>query len=393
MARIDKLMNELDNLPNLSPNDLILVYDVSTPPNQVATKYTEVSNITSLISINPYNLNIAGDNNVIEPVNSGSVMSFLGGDGVVTSLSGNVLLISTDLDTSSGLQIAANKLSTKHATAMWNASQLRGRNISTNNPSDGDSLIWDASLNTWLYAQTVAGRQVLTSDRYYYVSKLGSNSNSGLDSSNSFLTVQKAIDEAASLDLTIYNVYINIADGTYTENIVLKAPLGSGRIIIRGNLTTPSNVFLDGSITVTNCRSYSLEGFKIRQQTTPTYQYSNIYVQAQSYLQIGNVVFEGAANIIIHCTNSSVVEFTGPFTVSGSALDRGFIAYSCSSIDFKDSNTVTWQNTPSFNNGLIGSYGNSYIRWYITSYIGGRGGGPPSVVGSGGIAEIIGTAP
>ena len=58
-------------------------------------------------------------------------------------------------------------------------------------------------------------REILTANRTYYVNKTtGSNSNSGLSSGTAFSTIQKAIDVACALDLSIYSVTINVADAT-----------------------------------------------------------------------------------------------------------------------------------------------------------------------------------
>ena len=61
-------------------------------------------------------------------------------------------------------------------------------------------------------------REQLTANRTYYVRTDGSDGNNGLANSSggAFLTIQKAIDTVAALDLSIYNVTVQVADGTYT---------------------------------------------------------------------------------------------------------------------------------------------------------------------------------
>ena len=47
------------------------------------------------------------------------------------------------------------------------------------------------------------------------------------------LTIQKAIDVVAALDLSIYDVAIRVADGTYTAAATVKAPwVGSGAVTL-----------------------------------------------------------------------------------------------------------------------------------------------------------------
>lgn len=91
-------------------------------------------------------------------------------------------------------------------------------------------------------------REVLTAGRNYYVRTDGNDANNGLTNSSSgaFLTIQHALDVVAALDLSIYPVYINVADGTYTGSMVVSAPfVGSGGVSIVGNVTTPANVVIN----------------------------------------------------------------------------------------------------------------------------------------------------
>lgn len=117
-------------------------------------------------------------------------------------------------------------------------------------------------------------REKLSADRTYYVRTDGSNSNTGLanTSGGAFLTAQKAVDVACSLDLSIYAVTIQVDAGTYTSNVVLKSYLGAGPINITGDETTPANVLISissgsGSTGVFQALGvrgkYVVKGFKI----------------------------------------------------------------------------------------------------------------------------------
>lgn len=109
------------------------------------------------------------------------------------------------------------------------------------------------------------GREVLTANRTYYVRTDGSDSNNGLTNSSggAFLTIQKAIDVTASLDLSIYDATIQISDGTYS-GFQCKTCIGSGVVSITGNSSNPDNVVINGNISSENVLTlYKVGGLKI----------------------------------------------------------------------------------------------------------------------------------
>jgi hypothetical protein len=113
------------------------------------------------------------------------------------------------------------------------------------------------------------GREVLTAARTYYVRTDGSNSNTGLvdSSGGAFLTIQKAIDVVAALDISTQNVTIQVRDGTYSANIrVTSAWLGSGTVTLQGNTSTPANCVITSSVTVqvSNGGRLTINGFEVQ---------------------------------------------------------------------------------------------------------------------------------
>ena len=115
-------------------------------------------------------------------------------------------------------------------------------------------------------------REKLAANRTYYVRTDGSDSNTGLIDSagGAFLTIQKAVDVVAGLDLAIYDALISVADGAYNATVTLKNLVGAGTCTIRGNVATPANVTITVTGSGQNCieayqqsGKYILEGFKL----------------------------------------------------------------------------------------------------------------------------------
>jgi hypothetical protein len=115
---------------------------------------------------------------------------------------------------------------------------------------------------------------MLTAGLSLYVATTGNDSNSGTSSGSPFLTIQKAIDVAVGYHLSIYNITINIAAGTYDTDtaIILKSyATGGGIIILSGSLTTPADYVLTNTSSSYNgivimavaSGTYRLEGLKL----------------------------------------------------------------------------------------------------------------------------------
>ena len=204
--------------------------------------------------------------------------------------------------------------------------------------------------STWtVLGGATSGREVLTAARTYYVRTDGSNSNTGLVDSagGAFLTIQKAIDTVAGLDLSIYDVTIQVKDGTYSGANTLKSLVGSGKVIIQGNNATPANVLI--SVTSNNCftatsvlGTYSIRDLKMATITSG----SCIYVVA-SYVESQGCDFGTTVANHIVATNIATLQFTGNYTISGSAGGH-WLASGYGNITRSGALTVTLTGTPAF---------------------------------------------
>jgi hypothetical protein len=201
------------------------------------------------------------------------------------------------------------------------------------------------------YLVSSGGREVLSAARTYYVRTDGSNSNTGLanTSGGAFLTIQKAVDVVyQTLDLSIYNVTIQVADGTYSGTIVCSGPLiGSGTLTISGNVTTPTNVVIstgaNTSIVSKLGAAVDLKDFKV----TNTAGYG-IQATQKGHINYQGIDFGTISASQVRADDGGTVTCTGNYTISGGATDH-FNAVTCGIIR-TFSKTITLSGTPAYTN-------------------------------------------
>jgi hypothetical protein len=189
-------------------------------------------------------------------------------------------------------------------------------------------------------AGAAAAREVLTAARTYYVRTDGNDSNDGLANTagGAFLTIQHAIDVVSgSLDLSTFQVTIQVGAGTYNENLALESWLGKLTPILKGDSTTPSNVVISvaSGDCITNARTthWIVDGFKVISSSGSGIVSSGgkVFVKNIDYGAcgfahnfsldmghldiIGNCEITGNAVAFIHADRWSVVS-VNPFTIT-----------------------------------------------------------------------------
>lgn len=86
----------------------------------------------------------------------------------------------------------------------------------------------------------------ISSDRTYFVSASGSNTNSGLSEEYPLATVTKALDLIENLDAKNSTIVIQLLPGSYSEKVIVatksNSPENSPKIILRGNTLDPTTV-------------------------------------------------------------------------------------------------------------------------------------------------------
>jgi hypothetical protein len=130
-----------------------------------------------------------------------------------------------------------------------------------------EALTIDAASGRIAFPAMGGPREVLTANRTYYVRPDGADSNSGLANTagGAFLTIQKACDTVAALDLGIYDATVAVAAGSYA-GFTLKSPVGAGTVSIIGDETTPANVVVTSAVrpvTLLTPGNFTVAGMKL----------------------------------------------------------------------------------------------------------------------------------
>lgn len=200
------------------------------------------------------------------------------------------------------------------------------------------------------------GRPLLTANRTYYVRTDGSNSNNGLSNSSggAFLTIQKAIDTVASLDIGIYDVTIQVGDGTYTTPNTLKQWVGSGSVSIQGNTGTPGNVIVHttdahGFLGV-NARLWTIRDMELRTTSTTAVATCCLRAEGATWIKYSNVRF-GTGDQHKNAALGATIECVGNYAIVGGANYHDIFATKGNVIKtggLSTPVTVTLTGTPAF---------------------------------------------
>ena len=217
-------------------------------------------------------------------------------------------------------------------------------------------------------------RKKLTAPITYFVRTDGNNANDGLANTpaSAFLTIQAAVNVILrDLDTRGYDTTIQVADGVYSSGAVIQSPVqGGGIVSIIGNVTTPTNVVINTATGSNAITSYyhptpiQVSGFKLNSPNA----YGLLAAQnARIQFSAINFGFSGTGGHIL-ATNSSIIQATGNYTVSGNAsrhVDAQFI-----STVRVPSLTVTVSGTPAFSANFADAYHISCVDYTGTTITG-----------------------
>lgn len=191
-------------------------------------------------------------------------------------------------------------------------------------------------------------REKLEADRTYYVdTALGSDGNDGLSTGSAFATIMKGIDAAAALDSGQYDVTVQIAAGSYGENIYLKTLPGSGTLRLIGDAAAPANVFINPTgiaIRADNGGKFQIQG--VRTASTSI----NIYAETAARLALQDIEFAGGT-VCVQSSNFSDVTITGAHEISAN-YDTGFFTTSTGRL-ISSGASITLTGSPGFAQAFV----------------------------------------
>jgi subtilisin family serine protease len=165
-------------------------------------------------------------------------------------------------------------------------------------------------------------RTTLSTNRTYYVSVTGSNSNDGLTSAAAFETLQHAINSVSALDISTRSVVISVGPGTFA-GASLRDPVGSGTVIIEGAGPTLTTISTSSghAILANGSTKYQIKNMKFTTSGSGT----AIWAGGGSYLVLSTgLEFGHCATNHIESNLNSVVYAVENYQVTGGGLAHWF---------------------------------------------------------------------
>lgn len=161
-------------------------------------------------------------------------------------------------------------------------------------------------------------REALTANRTYYVRTDGNDSNTGLadTSGAAFLTIQKAIDTIATLDLGPYAATVSVGAGTFTGAIVAKNYVGVGPVTIDGaGSTTIISTTSASCFSASGTRHYAIKDVKMQTTTGG----NGISATSGASVEYQGIEFGAVVDNHVFAASNANVSQTGTCTVTGGA--------------------------------------------------------------------------
>lgn len=223
----------------------------------------------------------------------------------------------------------------------------------------------------------------------FYASTTGVDTNDGLSSSTPTTAQTGIFNIVGQVDQNHQNIILQLADGTYTTGLTLWPVTGWGtlgghsELIIRGNLTTPTNC----NIAVTNSDCFSMvglttpwriEGFHMTASGSPG---NCVACDGGSFVYIGNNNFGVCTEAHLSSSYFSFLEIvTNSYTISGGAAFH-YNAFTSSLIDSTGTQIVL-TGTPAFSTTFVSSI-QAIVEAELMNFVGTATGARYGVINNG----------
>lgn len=192
-------------------------------------------------------------------------------------------------------------------------------------------------------------RERLTAARTYFVRTDGNDANTGLvnNAGGAFRTINRAIAVVlGTLDLAGFDVTIQVAAGTYAENVIGASPqVGAGVISIVGDTANPANCVIAGpgaSFVARGLFRPTLRGFRLQPGAG---LFGLACDGAGSKIRFADIDFAGAPNFHVYCFEAGQIEAIGNYRISTGA-NKFVLATDTGSYFVSFGRTVTIVGTP-----------------------------------------------
>lgn len=197
-----------------------------------------------------------------------------------------------------------------------------------------------------------------------YVRTDGSDSNDGSANTagSAFLTIQKAINVAATKNYSGGTVNINVADGTYAEDLVVYS-VSCGALHLIGNTTTPANVVIKTITSYERKPLADIDGFSLTNGTVA------IRIAAPGgALAVNRCTIGAATDSQIKANRGGRIDVNNNITITGSSA-VAFTGGSLAALAF-GAVTVTVSGTPAYSSSFASAYTGGMIDIGLVTFSG-----------------------
>lgn len=235
-------------------------------------------------------------------------------------------------------------------------------------------------------------RQKLTAGTSFYVTTTGNDSTGNGTAALPWLTIQHAIDYiSANIDTGGFTATVNVADGTYTDAVLVTSSFtGGGTVLLNGNTTTPTNCIVSCTgtcIRAQNSGVLSIQGFSLVSSSGHGVLATNGgIINITGKMNYGTT--GGGQSAHIAAGVGGLVSITSNDTVNGGGAYHWYADYASKIVSTNNTTVIT--GSPTFTLQFVRSSGASCIFASGDTFTGGIT-GVSYIASANGVIDTLGT--